>query len=1195
MGGKSSKPIIGYWYRPAYHHGLTTGLIDAFLEFRGGDKTAWQGVLTASGTIHINAPNLWGGEKDQGGIVGDVDVMFGEPTQLPNAYLVSVFGNQTAAWRGFSTVAFKGGRYGAMNPYPQKASYKIRRILQGWDGGACWYPDTAQIVLASGESAALIERFDSGDLVGYEVLEGINSGFSIVTEDGGFVLQTGQAIGDGHNVIGRPLPVVAALYRIRVRFKLKAINDDDAGGFTVRDGAGDVVVTFGSCRGAAVDALRRPSVSFRDQPGAPGNAIGSGPVAVDQWYQFDATYDPVGLRFRCSVRGDADGAVFGEIDIPVTARADIAYLAWMVDDFGDGGVGAGVTVWTDAEIIVGNVSGAINPAHVLYESRTNADMGREPSANINDASLRAAADKLFAEGFGICPKWDPSAESVEDFEQRICKLIGGSFTRSLEDGQWYLDLARGDYVLEDLPILTDDDILEFKEQPSTLDSAINSVSVRYFDPERKETIVTPPVRALGLVTAFGTIHQTYDCPEIPNAALAMRVAQMRMMATSTPTRAFDLVTTRRTYAWRPNQYFRLQLPKRGIADMVCIVGEKQSGSLKSGAIRMKATQDIYSLPSTSFASVEPGVDTRPPQTPGAITLQRAFEAPYIEVAAAMSRADLAALPAYVGYAMAVAAPPGSELDYTMMVAPSGGSYADAGRGEWCATATVVEAAPLVDPLPTQFTLADGVRLDQVTVGMAALWDDEIVRVDAIDAAAGTITLGRGCADTVAAGHAAGARLWFWQTGAAHDTTEYTDAETVDVKLLSNTGSQQLPEASATAMALTFDQRQYRPYPPGHFQLNGEDYPVRLYGDITITWAHRDRVLQADQLLDTSAASVGPESGCTYQADCYLNGILESSASGIAETSTFWTPSGSGPARVELWSSRGSLASMQKHVHEFVVGDPLWTPSSLAAIPKLWLNDDSAVTDAGAGACSQWDDISGNGYHVVQTAAGSRPLIVPGAMNGRRVLRFDGANDNLRSASAGAVLGLFRNVGSAWVFCTYSKIADASDAWRVIFKAQNGSGGIAERVTLATGRGAAGGKNLPYAAGRRLDADSAVGAVAPSAETGAVMLLGLLDFTNRTVTLWIDGNQVAQVTGAWTAGGNTSDTPSAFAHAIGSGQSGSGVPADFFNGDIAELVIGAGGLPSSTEIDRMFGYAAYRWGLQGNLDAGHPYKTDPPQL
>src|SRR5690606_24863033 len=135
----------------------------------------------------------------------------------------------------------------------------------------------------------------------------------------------------------------------------------------------------------------------------------------------------------------------------------------------------------------------------------NSDMGREPTANINTASLTAAADTLFAEGFGICTTHDPAQESVEEFEGRITKLIDGSFSRDPITGQWYLDLARGDYVLDDLPILTDDDILEFREQPSTLDNAINSVSITYFDPERKETITTPPVQARALIQDFGTI------------------------------------------------------------------------------------------------------------------------------------------------------------------------------------------------------------------------------------------------------------------------------------------------------------------------------------------------------------------------------------------------------------------------------------------------------------------------------------------------------------------------------------------------------------------------------------------------------------------------------------------------------------------------------------------------------------------
>jgi len=572
----------------------------------------------------------------------------------------------------------------------------------------------------------------------------------------------------------------------------------------------------------------------------------------------------------------------------------------------------------------------INPAHVLYYSRTNSEMGRESRDSINDASLRAAADKLYAEGFGICPDWDPASESVEDFEKRICKLVGGSFTRSLEDGQWYLDLARGDYVLEDLPILTDDDILDFKEQPAVLDNAVNSVSVSYRDPEKKETIVTPPVRAMALVVAFGTIHQTTSYPSIPIGDLATRIAQRDMLASATPTRAFDLATMRVAWNWRPNQYFRLQAPKRGIADMVCIIGDHQTGTLKSGAIKMKVAQDTYALPTTSFVQVEPGVDTRPSQTPTAITAQRALEAPYVEIAAMLSRADLAALPEDVGYAMAVAGAPAGDLDYTMMVQASGGDYVDAGRGDWCATAVLNEAAGYTT---TAFTIEASSGLANVVVGMGVFWDDEIARVDAIDIDAGTVTLARGCADTVPVPHSAGSQLWFYRTGFAYDATEFTDGESIDVKLLGNTGSQQYPLASATALPVSFAGRQGRPYPPGKLTINTQAYPITISGDLQLAWAHRDRVLQADQLVDTAQADIGPEAGATATLRIYdENDALLHTEAGMVGTSfdyaTEITDAG-GTLGDPLYASVSALLHMQGANAGTTFTDEkgtAWTPS-----------------------------------------------------------------------------------------------------------------------------------------------------------------------------------------------------------------------------------------------------------------------------
>ncbi|UZW62769.1 hypothetical protein [Lysobacter enzymogenes] len=86
--------------------------------------------------------------------------MFGEATQQPNTYLAATFGSRQSAWRGLATVVFKGGKYGAMNPYPQKASYKIRKIKKGWDDDVCWYPEKAAISLLAGGVSMLGEGWE---------------------------------------------------------------------------------------------------------------------------------------------------------------------------------------------------------------------------------------------------------------------------------------------------------------------------------------------------------------------------------------------------------------------------------------------------------------------------------------------------------------------------------------------------------------------------------------------------------------------------------------------------------------------------------------------------------------------------------------------------------------------------------------------------------------------------------------------------------------------------------------------------------------------------------------------------------------------------------------------------------------------------------------------------------------------------
>jgi hypothetical protein len=873
--GKGGKTTVGYWYKVAYHAGLGVGPIDALLEFRGGDQTAWAGNLTSSGTITISAPNLWGGEKDQGGISGDVDVMFGEATQQPNAYLSSVFGSQQPAWRGLATLVFKGGRYGAMNPYPQKPSYKIMRVVKGWDNDVCWYPEKAAIGLANDP---LIQAIIAG--ITWEKTVGSPITFT--------------SPGDVASWATDPSAYATEPSTLTPTFPAGI------------GATGLLWMHIDAPNGVPNSFTMDVKINYDDS----GKVIGTSGVTIG-----DST-PPLPVDTYLTATGV-------QVIVPASSAPFHGWVCFACVDSLDINTGLALGTPTQHRMIVASSAVmeswySMNPAHVLYYARTQQDMGREPVGNMSDASFRAAADWYASQAFGLCTAYDPASETYDDFVARIEKVAGCSMSRSPIDGLWYLDIANGVYDLESLPVLTDDDILDFSESPSVQDSATNSVSVTFFDPQEKESLTTAPVQAMALIDAFGTIFDQASYPELPTYDLALRVATRDLRASVTPTRAFELTTTRAPYGWRVGTYFRLQSPKRGIADMVCILAEKSSGTLKSGAIKITASQDIYSLPAATFIDAEHGVDTRPSQKPVAIALQRLFEAPYIEVVTSLSRANLAVLPDDVGFGFAVAADPASSRDFTETVSAAGGDFAAVGTGEWCPTATMAQASAFGD---TTFTLSQGVNLELVAVGMAGLWDDEIVRVDAIDVGTGAVQFGRGCADTTPAVHAAGSRVWFFGAVAANDFTEYTAGETISVKLLTNTGTQQLDPTMATALSLTFSQRQFRPYPPAQVTLNGASpwgNPA-ITGSLQLSWVHRNRLIQADQLVDTSMAGVAPEAGTTYTVRVYdSSNTLVATLAGIDATALRWTPATVGSYRVELESARDGLASWQRHSFSFSI-------------------------------------------------------------------------------------------------------------------------------------------------------------------------------------------------------------------------------------------------------------------------------------
>lgn len=852
MSGGSKKQTIGYHYRWAMHFGWCTS-VDAFLEFRAGGVTAWAGRLTESDEIEINKPDLWGGEKGEGGISGGktllsgstlaaakMDILFGEATQEPNDYLRFVFGDQQSAHRGKLTTVFKGGRFGAFIPNPKPVSVKVERILKDWKDDTPWYQTKARIVVAP-------DTLLSADLA----MPGTDAG----TSPGSGILFAGLSAED--IVIVHKIPGLT--------YAAWSVWESDSN--------------------PLADGLPW-SNSFR--------------VTDDQ--DQTTSYWPE----RYATAAEAEAAAIAS---PIFLTGSSSYTIWLFDSPVEDNRG-GFSVRAFRGGIV-----AMNPAHMIYDAITHPDMLGEPAGLINEESFIAAADRLYSESFGLCTTYDADQETPEQFIQRVCNIIGAACTQSRTDGLYYLDLIRGDQDIDSLPIIDEDDVIEFEQDPSVIAETTNVMRVEWFDPASKQERTTSPVYALGNIrSSGGQAPETRVYHEIPTELLALRVAKRELRAVATPLSRFRLTVRRKHRGLRPGKAFRLQMPSEGIADMVCIVGDIAHGTHKDGRVRIVAVQDVYTMPDTVHVQPEPGLWQPPDRTPAPSPNQAAIESPYIELAATLSSADLSGLPDDVGYMLTIATQPSSGINYVIHSAAAGEELEERGDADWCPTAVIVEAAGYLD---SNFTFSSAQGLENVAIGSWALWDDEIVRVDAIDAELATIELGRGCADTPPLKHAAGKRIYFAGDWVGSDQREYVDGETVTAKLLTRTLSSQQSATGATELEVTMDQRAARPYAPGDLRINDQSYPTEVEYTFTLSWAHRDRLLQADQLIDATLGGVGPEEGVTYTVRGYLDDELKFTVTDIEDTSlSDLSFEDNGHARIEVEAVRDGLTSFRATTAEF---------------------------------------------------------------------------------------------------------------------------------------------------------------------------------------------------------------------------------------------------------------------------------------
>ena len=247
----------------------------------------------------------------------------------------------------------------------------------------------------------------------------------------------------------------------------------------------------------------------------------------------------------------------------------------------------------------------------------------------------------------------------------------------------------------------------------------------------------------------------------------------------------------------------------------------------------------------------------------------------------------------------------------------------------------------------------------------------------------------------------------------------------------------------------------------------------------------------------------------------------------------------------------------------------WTPSQITT--ALWLDAAEAGTITLNGSTvSQWNDKSGNGRNVSQATASAQPTYNATGLNGKPSLSFDGTSDFMLGVSNIGLSGnpLFSVAGvfvtqlpSDDVFLSFGSTAAASSYH---FMGANSGNNVWTGFANASQLGTA---TLS----------------SPSSAYVFTAVRNAVNTANWTVTQ--NGNVLTVTQGDSTAI-TLVDGPINIARFVNGG--------NIASMTAAEIVL----VPTTLSTDnrqKLEGYLAWKWGLQANLPAGHPYKDAPPTV
>lgn len=588
----------------------------------------------------------------------------------------------------------------------------------------------------------------------------------------------------------------------------------------------------------------------------------------------------------------------------------------------------------------------MNPAHIIYQAASDPQWGRGmPRSLIDDAAFRKAADTLYAEGLGACCAW-LRTDTLDSFTQQIVDLIGATIYVDKRTGLFTIKLIRQDYDRESLPVYdVDHGLLSVNESSvSAGTETVNEVIVVFHDPITNSDSKVREQNLAAIQTNQVVYSKTSEYPACPTPQLAKRLARRDLIYSTLPLRVFSLTFDRRAWHVQPGDVVKIKDPTRGQGEVVVRVGSVEDGTLTDGKIVVSAVEDVFTMPLNGTTGIEPPAWREPDRVPK-IARRRAFEIPYANLVRLFPKAVIQAVEFNDGYyGMAAEKPSDLTMAYELPTRPAGGQWVMGGAGDFVPVGVLSDK---INYLDKELTIYDCTELFDAELPCAVMLKEECLLVTkmntGVDGLSATLTVDRGVYDTIPQRHFGGELLWFYEENIGSDWREYVGGDVIEGKEVTwTTSGGKFPFDDAPTETVKMNWRYSRPYAPGRVLLNDN---VRWYEGaklnraephLQVTWTHRDRISQSDQIIAHDVGDIGPEAGSSYLVKVYdETGTVIRTESGLQGNgwAYLWSQAikdlgvdrgeSTGkdyPLLIRLWSHRDGLDSWQYYDISLLVQD-----------------------------------------------------------------------------------------------------------------------------------------------------------------------------------------------------------------------------------------------------------------------------------